>query len=1049
VRRLGLAVAVPVGVLALAITAIAYWTTFGTGAAGATVGTLAAPSVTATSPGPDTAHLEWTAVPAPGGAAGAEVTFTVDRKPSSGSTWVPVCGTGGTPKPYDVLSCDDHPGATDDYDYRVTAHFRTWTSEGTDSVEVVVDTTPPQVTAIARADGSPTNASTVHWTVTFTEDVTGVDATDFALAGSGSSGASITGVTGSGASYAVSAATGADGVLGLDLVDDDSIEDLAANPLGPGDGGLAGEAYVVDRTAPSVSSVVRAGLDPTNAASVAWTVTFDEDVSDVDAADFALATTGLSGLAAVVSVAQIDARHYTVTATTGTGTPTGSGSIRLDVTDDDSIVDGVGNRLGGPGAGNGDFTAGDAYTVDKTQPTVVSILREGTSPTNAGPLQWTVTFSEPVIGVTTANFALISAGLGGTAPTVTSVVPVGGPAPASTWTVEVSTAGTTGANDGSIRLDLTTVGIARDAAANALAGPHLGDQSYVYDTTQPTAVSIVRKPGATSPTNHGPLEFTVTFSEPVGSVTAPAFAATTSNVVGVPSVGAPVPTGPAPSTTWTVALDMTAVTGANTGSVGLSLVSVGSISDAAANVLAGTRPGDEAFAYDTTAPTVTSIDRAGGSPTNAGTVSWTVSFSEAVGGVGLGDFVLSQGGGVSGASITGVTGSGPYTVTATTGTGDGTLGLTLADDDSIVDTAANTLGGPGAGNGGFTGQEFTIDRTKPTVTVEQKVGQADPTNGLPIRFTVTFSEPVTGFDAGDVSRSGTSGGGALTVTGSGASYEIAVAGGPTNGTVVVAVAAGGASDAAGNTNLASTSTDNTVIYDTVAPTVTVDQSAGQADPTSAAPVSFTVVFSEPVTGFAGGDVTLGGTAGATTATVTGGPTTFNLAVSGMTGAGTVTAAVVVGAAQDAAGNASVASTSTDDTVTYTLAAPWAGIGWSSPVLTGGGTFTCDYAVVTAVTCTASGVGNKGSFTANVRLLNASQGPVSNSTGATIAVAVTTSGEVDAGDSGPTGALTIAPAASTTPGTYTLTLKPGNSVATVTASVTYGGATYTVNCVVSR
>ena len=52
--------------------------------------------------------------------------------------------------------------------------------------------------------------------------------------------------------------------------------------------------------------------------------------------------------------------------------------------------------------------------------------------------------------------------------------------------------------------------------------------------------------------------------------------------------------------------------------------------------------------------------------------------------------------------------------------------------------------------------------------------------------------------------------------------------------------------------------------------MTINQAAGQADPTNTRPINFTVVFSEPVTGFATGDVTLAGTAGGTqTATVTG------------------------------------------------------------------------------------------------------------------------------------------------------------------------------------
>jgi predicted extracellular nuclease len=108
--------------------------------------------------------------------------------------------------------------------------------------------------------------------------------------------------------------------------------------------------------------------------------------------------------------------------------------------------------------------------------------------------------------------------------------------------------------------------------------------------------------------------------------------------------------------------------------------------------------------------------------------------------------------------------------------------------------------------------------------------------------------------------------------------------------------------------------------DTTDPTVTINQASGQSDPTSSSPINFTVVFSEPVTGFATGDVTLSGTAGATTGTVTeiapNDGTTYNVAVSGMTGDGTVIASIGADKAEDAAGNGNTASTSTDNTVGY-------------------------------------------------------------------------------------------------------------------------------------
>jgi len=101
-------------------------------------------------------------------------------------------------------------------------------------------------------------------------------------------------------------------------------------------------------------------------------------------------------------------------------------------------------------------------------------------------------------------------------------------------------------------------------------------------------------------------------------------------------------------------------------------------------------------------------------------------------------------------------------------------------------------------------------------------------------------------------------------------------------------------------------------------TVTINQAASQADPTTATPINFTVTFSQPVIGFTTGDVTLGGTAGATTVTVTGSGAVYNVAVSGMKRSGTVLAALAANLVHDAAGVGNVASTSTDNSVTYDL-----------------------------------------------------------------------------------------------------------------------------------
>jgi serine protease AprX len=107
-----------------------------------------------------------------------------------------------------------------------------------------------------------------------------------------------------------------------------------------------------------------------------------------------------------------------------------------------------------------------------------------------------------------------------------------------------------------------------------------------------------------------------------------------------------------------------------------------------------------------------------------------------------------------------------------------------------------------------------------------------------------------------------------------------------------------------------------VAFDNVAPTVTINQAVGQLDPATATPVVFTVVFSESVGDFATGDVALSGTAGATTAAVSGSGTTYTVSVTGMTQDGTVIASINAGVAHDAAGNTNPIATFTDHTVTF-------------------------------------------------------------------------------------------------------------------------------------
>ena len=155
--------------------------------------------------------------------------------------------------------------------------------------------------------------------------------------------------------------------------------------------------------------------------------------------------------------------------------------------------------------------------------------------------------------------------------------------------------------------------------------------------------------------------------------------------------------------------------------------------------------------------------------------------------------------------------------------------MNLNDNDSISDAGGNSLRASGGGaDGSFTGQVYTIDKTGPTVTINQAVGQADPTGTAPIHFTAVFNEDVLDFGNGDVTITGTAGGtktAAVTDSGDNRTFDVAIGGMTTSGTVIVSIDANKASDAAGNGNSASTSTDNTVTWNpstgNVAPVVTI------------------------------------------------------------------------------------------------------------------------------------------------------------------------------------------------------------------------------------
>lgn len=114
---------------------------------------------------------------------------------------------------------------------------------------------------------------------------------------------------------------------------------------------------------------------------------------------------------------------------------------------------------------------------DVTPPTVTSIMPASAGPSPAATETFTVTFSEPVIGVDITDFSLT---MGGVSATITSATGSG-----STHLITVS--GIAGA--GSLRLDLKSTGTGiEDMAGNAITGGYTSGGTRLVSLPAPVSV---------------------------------------------------------------------------------------------------------------------------------------------------------------------------------------------------------------------------------------------------------------------------------------------------------------------------------------------------------------------------------------------------------------------------------------------------------------------------------------------------------------------------------------------------------------------------------
>jgi hypothetical protein len=292
-----------------------------------------------------------------------------------------------------------------------------------DSAGLRVDTVAPQVASIALAGTPAANATSVEFTVSLSEAVSGLNAADFTLAATGAASGTIASVTGSGTSYTVRVdGIAGNGSLQLQLHDAlNPIVDGAGNQMqgdytagvvhttsfnalpviGSNGGGASATINVAEKQL-AVTTVNATDLD---ADTIGYSISggLDASLFEIDAASGVLRFKSAPLSAAPADSGHDNVYEVEVMAADGKGgidkqllsvnvQADLDGDGTADANDNDidndgrpnSIEDAVPGALGGNGDGNGDGTPDSAQLNVASLPTVVAGAPYATLETAAG-----------------------------------------------------------------------------------------------------------------------------------------------------------------------------------------------------------------------------------------------------------------------------------------------------------------------------------------------------------------------------------------------------------------------------------------------------------------------------------------------------------------------------------------------------------------------------------------------------------------------------------------------------------------------------------------
>ncbi|MCW8204640.1 hypothetical protein D8B27_18090, partial [Verminephrobacter aporrectodeae subsp. tuberculatae] len=669
------------------------------------------------------------------------------------------------------------------------------------SVDTRTDSTGLTAT-IALADTALTAGETTTVTITFNKPVNGLDASDIVCM-SGTLSAPTANTERTVWTATLTPTANANAPINTIRVNLSGVTDDAGTA---GTGSAISANYSVDTRTDSTgltATITLADTALTVGESTTVTITFNKPVNGLDTSDIVCPNGTLSA-----PTANAERTVWTATLTPTANANAGANTIRVNLA---GVTDDAGT------AGTGSAISAN-YSVDTTRPTATITLAD-TALTAGETTTVTITFNEPVTGFDASDILCTSGTL--SPPTANTERTV--------WTATLAPTADTSAPANTIRVNLSGV---RDDAGNTGTGS-AESANYSVDTKRPTATITLADTALTADKT---TTVTITFNEPVTGFDA-------SDIVCTSGTLSP-PTANTERTVWTATLAPTADTSAPANTIRVNLSGV---RDDAGNTGTGSAISTN-YSVDTTRPTAT-ITLADTALTADKTTTVTITFSEPVEDFDASDILCTSGTlGWPTASEDRTVWTATLTPTANTNAATNTIRLNLA---GVRDDAGN------AGIGRADSANYSVDTKRPTATIA--LADSTLTAGKTTTVTITFSEPVTGFDTSDVVCPN----GTLSPPTANAGRTVWTATfTPTANVNVLAntirVNLAGITDDAGNTGTGSADSANYSVdtrpADTAGPTATV--TLADTHLTVGETTTVTITFNEPVTGFTRDDVVL-------------------------------------------------------------------------------------------------------------------------------------------------------------------------------------------------